>query len=46
MQYIDNIKNWIRASSEENIRLAEDRIAWRKRISAAGAAKVGTDDAE
>ena len=29
--YIDNIKKWSRASLEENIRVAEDRIAWRKR---------------
>ena len=29
MQYIDNIKKWTRASLEENVRVTEDRTAWR-----------------
>ena len=45
MQYIDNIKKWTRASLEENVRLTEDRTAWRERSCAAGAANVRTDDA-
>ena len=28
-QYIDNIEKWTRASLEENVRLTEDRTAWR-----------------
>ena len=46
MQYIDNIKKWTRASLEENVRLTEDRTAWRERSCAAGAANVRTDDAD
>ena len=34
MQYIDNIKKWTRASLEENVRLTEDRAAWRERSCA------------
>ena len=45
MQYIDNIKKWTRASLEENVRLTEDRTAWRERSCAAGADNVRTDDA-
>ena len=36
MQYIDNIKNWTKASLEENVRLTEDRTASRERSCAAG----------
>ena len=43
---IDNIKKWTRASLEENVRLNEDRTAWRERSCAAGAANVRTDDAD
>ena len=43
MQYIDNIKKWTRASLEENVRLTEDRTAWREIRCAAGAANVRTD---
>ena len=32
MQYIDNIKKWTRASLEENVRLTEDRTAWREKV--------------
>ena len=32
MQYIDNIKKWTMASLEENIRVIEDRTAWRKEV--------------
>ena len=46
MQYIDNIKKWTRASLEENVRLTEDRTAWRERSCAAGAANVRTDAAD
>ncbi len=46
MQYIANIKKWTRASLEENVRLTEDRTAWRERSCAAGAANVRTDDAD
>ena len=46
MQYIDNIKKWTRTSLEENVRLTEDRTAWRERSCAAGAANVRTDDAD
>ena len=35
MHYIDNIKKWTRASLEENVRLTEDRRAWRERSCAA-----------
>ena len=35
-----------RASLEENVRLTEDRTAWRERSCAAGAANVRTDDAD
>ena len=42
MQYIDNIKKWTRAPLEENIRVAEDRAAWRKRSCQAAAAIVRT----
>ena len=43
---LDNIKKWTRASLEENIRVTEDRTAWRKTSCAAGAVNVKTDDAE
>ena len=43
MQYIDNIKKWTRASLGENVRLTEDRTAWRERSCAAGTANVRTD---
>ena len=43
---IDNIKKWTRASIEENIRLTEDRTAWREISCAAGAADVRTNDAD
>ena len=46
IQYVDNIKKWTRASLEENVRLTEDRTAWRERSCAAGAANVRTDDAD
>ena len=46
MQYIDNIKKWTRTSVEENVRLTEDRTAWRERSCAAGAVNVRTDDAD
>ena len=46
MQYIDNIKKWTKASLEENVRLTEDRTAWREISCAAGAANVRTDDAD
>ena len=46
MKYTDNINNWIRTSLEENVRLTEDRTAWRERSCAAGAANVRTDDAD
>ena len=46
MQYIDNIKKWTRTSPKENVRLTEDRTAWRERSCAAGAANVRTDDAD
>ena len=46
MQYIDNIKKWTRASLEENVRLTEDRTAWRERSCAAGVANLRTDDAD
>ena len=46
MQYIDNIKQWTKASLEENVRLTEDRKSWRERSCAAGAANVRTDDAD
>ena len=46
MQYLDNIKKWTRASLEENVRLTEDRTAWRERSCAARAANVRTDDAD
>ena len=46
MQYIDNIEKWIRASLEENVRLTEDRTAWREISCATGAANVRTDDAD
>ena len=46
MQYIDNIKKWTRTSLEENVRLTEDRTAWRERSCAAGAANVRTDAAD
>ena len=42
VQYIDNINNWSSASMEENIRMADDRIAWHKRSCASGAANVRT----
>ena len=45
MQYIDNIKKWTEASLEENVRLTEDRTAWREISWAAGVANVRTDDA-
>ena len=31
-QDIDNIKNWTRASLEEDIRVADDRKSWRKNV--------------
>ena len=40
IQYIGNIKKWKKASLEENVRLTEDRTAWRERSCAAGAANV------
>ena len=46
MRYIDNINKWTRASLEENMRLTEDRTAWRERSCAAGAANVRTDYAD
>ena len=46
MQYIDNTKKWTRASLEENVRLTEDRTAWRKGRCVAGAANIRTDDAD
>ena len=46
MQYIDNTKKWTRASLEENVRLTEDKTAWRERSCGAGAANVRTDDAD
>ena len=49
MQYIDNIKKWTRASLDENVRLTEDRTAWRERSCLDGAANVRTvrtDDAD
>ena len=46
MQCIGNIKKWTRASLEENLRLTEDRKAWREISCAAGAANVRTDDAD
>ena len=46
MQYIDNIKKWTRASLEENVRLTEDRTAWRKGRCVAGAANGRTDAAD
>ncbi len=46
MENIDNINKWTRASLEENVRLTEDRTAWRERSCAAGAANVRTDDAD
>ena len=42
----DDINKWTRASLEENIRVAEDRTAWRKISCVAGAANVRTDTAE
>ena len=46
MQSIDNIKKWTKASLEENVRLTEDRTAWREISCSAGAANVRTDDAD
>ena len=43
MKYIDNIKNWTRASLEENIRVADDWTAGGKTNYAARAANVRTD---
>ena len=41
MQYIYDIKMWTRASLEENIRVPDDRTAWRhNRSCAAGATNV------
>ena len=45
-QCIDNIEKWTRASLEENIRVTEDRTAWRKISCATGTANVRTDDAD
>ena len=45
MQCIDIIKKWTKASLEENVRLTEERTAWRERNCAAGAVNVRTDDA-
>ena len=42
----DSIKKWTRVSLEENVRVTEDRIAWRERSCAAGAANVRTDAAD
>ena len=42
MQYIDNIKKWTNASLEENVRVAEDRTACRKRNCAAGTSELTT----
>ena len=46
MQYNGNIEKWTRASLEENVRLSEDRTAWRKRSCAAAADNIRTDDAD
>ena len=46
MQHIDNINKWTRASLEENVRVTEDRTAWREISCAAGVANVRTDDAD
>ena len=46
MQYIDNIKKWTGDSLEENIRVTEDRTAWRKRGCVAGAANIRTAAAD
>ena len=43
MQDTDNVMEWARASLEENVRLTEDRTAWRERSCAAGTANVRTD---
>ena len=42
----DNNNKWTRTFLEENVRVAEDRTAWRKRSCAAGAANVRTDDTD
>ena len=39
---IDNIKKWTRTSLEENVRLTEDRTAWRERSCAAGMSELTT----
>ena len=46
MQYIDNTKKWTKACLEDNIRMAEDRTAWRERSCTVGVANVRTDDAD
>ena len=46
MLFINNIKKWTRASLEGNVRLTEDRTAWRDRSCAPGAANVRTHDAD
>ena len=46
MQYIDNINIWTRASSQENIRMADGRTAWRKRSCTAGVDIVRTEETE
>ena len=46
MQYIDNTNKWMMASLDENIRVADDRTAWRKSSCAAGTANIRTDDAD
>ena len=45
-QYIDNIKQWTKASLVENVRLTEDQTSWRERSYVPGAANVRTDDAD
>ena len=40
------MKDWTRASLEENISVADDRTALRKRRCTAGAAYLRTDDAD
>ena len=46
VQQDDNMKDWTRVSLEENISVADDRTASRKRRCADGAANVRTDDAD
>ena len=39
-------EQYTRASLDENIRVVDDKTAWRKGSCAAGAANVRTDDAD